>query len=270
MRNLLGDFIDNRLLYGYAADMKPDTILYAGDTSLTTAACYLAGILTHYGEKFDYIPSDKPIASALDNADKYDLFIISDYPAENFTQQDFQRICDAVRAGAGLLMIGGWESFHGLLGEYNDTPLAEILPVMIQSSDDRVQSHKPWAMIPVKNHPIFDELDFANPPIVGGFNRISPKPDATELMQLQQLNVEVTPAGATAAPGETASLLTVGEFGSGKVAALATDVAPHWVGTFVDWGTPRVSAHAPGAEAVEIGSLYAKFFHNLISWARSK
>ena len=45
----------------------------------------------------------------------------------------------------------------------------------------------------------------------------------------------------------------VGEFGRGRTAALATDVAPHWVGPLVDWGVPRVAAQAPQANAVEVG-----------------
>ena len=41
-------------------------------------------------------------------------------------------LVDCVRGGSGLLMIGGWESFHGRLGEYQGSPLAEVLPVVIE------------------------------------------------------------------------------------------------------------------------------------------
>ena len=247
--------------------MKTEKILYAGDTNLTTAACYLAGILTHFGHEYDYLASDEPIAPALDSND-YSLFIISDYPAENFTPNDFDKLTAAVKAGAGLIMLGGWESFHGLIGEYNQTPIADILPVILQSSDDRVQSHKPWAIIPTKKHEICSNLEFFNPPIVGGFNKISPKPDANEIMQLKQIDISAENGTISTTTGDTQSLLTVGNFGLGKTAALATDVAPHWVGTFVDWGTPRISAQAKNADPVEIGCHYATFFNNLVNWAK--
>jgi uncharacterized membrane protein len=66
----------------------------------------------------------------------------------------------------------------------------------------------------------------------------------------------------------THPLLVVRDSGSGRVAALATDVAPHWVGGLVDWGEGRVTAQASGAEAIEVGDLYAKFFQQLISWTK--
>jgi hypothetical protein len=64
-------------------------------------------------------------------------------------------------------------------------------------------------------------------------------------------------------------LLVVGRWGRGRVAALATDVAPHWVGGLVDWGAGRVAAQAPGAEAVEVGDLYARFVCQLMAWTAS-
>ena len=56
------------------------------------------------------------------------------------------------------------------------------------------------------------------------------------------------------------------EAASGRVAALATDVAPHWVGGLIDWGTGRVAAQAPAADTIEVGDLYAKFFRQLMAW----
>ena len=66
--------------------------------------------------------------------------------------------------------------------------------------------------------------------------------------------------------GESAPLLVVGEYGAGSVAAFASDVAPHWVGGFVDWGEQRISAQAEGSDEVEVGSDYARFFSRLVEW----
>ena len=67
----------------------------------------------------------------------------------------------------------------------------------------------------------------------------------------------------------------VGSYGEGNTAALATDLAPHWVGPLVDWGTEnhpvpsgdgRVATQAKGAEGVEVGCLYAQLVYQLLAW----
>jgi len=241
-------------------------ILYAGDTTLTTAAAYLAGVMTHGGLAFDYAASDQPIASHLE-AKAHGLYILSDYPVNNLTDDDFAALIAAVEAGAGLLMIGGWESFHGLAGEYNDTPLADVLPVALCDSDDRVNSATPCVIEPVRAHPIIDGLPWGRPPTIGGYNRIKPKPDAEVVLQARHLDVIRSADGAYAfQTADGAALLVLGGYGDGRTAALATDVAPHWVGGFVDWGEPRVAAQAPGAGDVEVGRHYADFFARLVRW----
>jgi hypothetical protein len=148
-------------------------ILYGGDTSLSTAASYLAGVLTHRGLDFDYLSSDQPIRPALSGS-KYGLYIISDYPVNNWRGEDFALVIDSVKAGAGLLMIGGWESFHGLSGEYHASPLADVLPVEMLGEDDRVNSSQPWIIERRADHFIVDGLPFErSPSYVGGFNRIN-------------------------------------------------------------------------------------------------
>ena len=53
----------------------------------------------------------------------------------------------------------------------------------------------------------------------------------------------------------------------GRTAALATDLAPHWVGGLVDWGDgERVVAQAPGSWPIEVGNFYAQFIANLLTW----
>lgn len=242
-------------------------ILYAGDTSLNSAAAYLAGILTHYQLGFDYLASDQPIASAGSLGD-YNLYIISDYPVNNWRKEDFAAVVKSIENGAGLLMLGGWESYHGLEGEYHDSPFCNVLPVTMQLTDDRVQSATPYVIQPVGKHPITDGLPFGHPPIVGGFNRIAPKPDAATVMQMFPVDIFAKADGKLSfSTGKSVPLLVTGKFWHGKTAALATDVAPHWVGTFVDWGLPRITTRADGASEVEIGSHYAEFFARLVKWS---
>ena len=65
------------------------------------------------------------------------LYVVSDYPAARFGEAAMAHVAGRVEQGAGLVMIGGWESFHGRLGEYHQSPLAAVLPVVMQSCDDR-------------------------------------------------------------------------------------------------------------------------------------
>ena len=51
-----------------------------------------------------------------------------------------------------------------------------------------------------------------------------------------------------------------------KILEVRRDVAPHWVGGFVDWGLPRVTAEAKGGNAIEVGHDYAKFWKQLLQW----
>ena len=61
-------------------------------------------------------------------------------------------------------------------------------------------------------------------------------------------------------------VLVVGSAGQGRTAAFASDVAPHWVGGFVDWGETRVAAQAPGGPAIEVGVAYSQFWKQLLAW----
>ncbi|WP_405282734.1 glutamine amidotransferase [Gaopeijia maritima] len=243
-----------------------DRILYAGDSHLGGAAAYLAGVLSHGGIPFDHVPSDAPLGPTLGLTEPR-LYVISDYPVKNLTDADMQRISGDVAAGAGLLMIGGWESFHGAAGEYHTSPLAEILPVRMQNSDDRVNAARPCLVEKGASHPILEGLPLERPPGIGGYNRVEPREGAEVLLFARHCPVEVDPRGQyTVTPGARAPLLVVGHHGRGRTAAFASDVAPHWVGGLVDWGEGRVKACAPGGVEIEVGSLYAEFFTRLVRW----
>jgi hypothetical protein len=262
-------------------------ILYAGDSSLSGAASYLAGVLTHYGLPFDYVPSGKALSSRLARG-RYGLFILSDYPASRLRPADCRTILDSVRAGAGLLMIGGWESYHGLGGDWDRSPLAEALPVRISAGDDRVNSSQPVVVQKVLDHPIVAGLPFGSPPHVGGYNRVRAKPGGRTILMGRHMVVRAGrggggasrvggrprgagpgPSGAgvlRASPGRSSPMLVVGAYGLGRSAAFASDAAPHWVGGLVDWGAARVAARAHGGEGVEVGAYYAQFLAQLVRW----
>lgn len=250
----------------------PGRALYLGDDDLGMAASYLAGLLHREGFAVEHVTSRTPVAREAFEA-PLDLVVVSDYPGRLLSEEAQQALAAAVRRGAGLLTIGGWESYSGVGGDWDKTLLADLLPVGMLGSDDRVHVDGPCFAEPALSHPIIDGLPwFARPPLVGGYNRLEPKPDAKVVLNATLYDVVIGAYGDRALRRRTSEpLLILRDAGvsGGRVACLATDVAPHWIGPWVDWGDDRVAAQAPGAAAVEVGSLYAEFFARLCRWTAS-
>lgn len=256
-------------------------VCYLGDGDATRAAAYLCAILTNKNVPFDRVDSAKSPANDFQER-QYALYVVSDYPASRFRPGDMEHIVDSLRKGSGLLMLGGWESYYGRLGEYHRSPLKEILPVVMADRDDRRNDSSPVLLRPaVERHPILDDLPWHEAPGVGGFNRFEARPGAQVL--LQGVRTKTTWRQPVADVGskldssdvaiellEAVPFLVVDDVDAGRVAAFASDVAPHWIGGMVDWGTPRILQTLPSSLGdglfVEIGSFYARFFENLVRW----
>ncbi len=246
---------------------KGKMILYCGDTALREAGSYLAGVMAHGSIPFDYLASNQEFTDEfLFRA--YRGIVLSDYPAINFAPSQLAKLAEKVHQGMGLLMIGGWASFTGANREYTETVLRELLPVIMQEQDDRVNSWQPCLIEKKKDHAIVDALPFDRfPPSVGGFNRFQAKPGAETILTVRQIGVSRKEGQLVFSPSfDIDPLLVVGSFGSGRVCAFASDVAPHWVGGLVDWGDSRLPVRAEGANQREVGNWYAAFFECLIRW----
>jgi uncharacterized membrane protein len=239
-------------------------ICYLGDDYLHGAAAYLAGIMLHYGLPFYYVRSGDPPPTTLAKK-PYALYVVSDYPAATFGRAAMRHVAEQVEQGSGLVMLGGWESYFGRLGEYHNSPLAEVLPVVMQPCDDRRNYAQPCLVNKVADHPILAGLPWDEPPGIGGFNAITPKPDTQTLLSCVPFSVCRANGDFQFMRGDEAPLLVVGRHGRGRTAALATDVAPHWVGGMGDWGDQRLVQNV-GEGFVEIGNWYARFFRNLLVW----
>lgn len=250
----------------YAARPMAKKALYLGDTSLQTAAAYLAAVMKFHEIAFDYVDSDTAFDDALLERD-YSVVIISDYAASQFTQSQQQALMDRVRTkGLGLLMIGGWETHVGLGGDYHQSLLAEILPIQMQDADDRVNSYAPCMVRLEAEHVIVNGLPFqSHAPAINGYNKFIAKDHATTLLSVKRYATAFNDDFVFNEVG-TDPLLVVAEVGAGRVANYAGDVAPHWAGGFVDWGDQRHALQAEGAGDVEIGNWYIQFFGNIITW----
>jgi len=120
-----------------------------------------------------------------------------------------------------MLMIGGYMSFSGIDGKarYGVSPLADVLPVKMLASDDRVEIPEGFlAEVTEKDHPALAGVPTGWPPLLG-YNRVRTKPDATVLV----------------VRGED-PILVVGSVGRGRAAAFMSDLAPHWAPPeFIGW-----------------------------------
>jgi len=241
--------------YMKQAEGKRIRVLYAGDGefvvrtvakglgyyitgSFVEESLYLRRALeSDPGIKVDHLHTHLAIAdfprTARELVDSYEVVILSDIPSDSLIfypdmlqvpmgPNRLKSIQDFVAEGGGFLMCGGWSSFGGHQGgaRYHNTPVEEILPVVIHEGDDRVEvpegfrfnventSHAIMAGIPWKT------ADF----ILMGYNKVTPKPQATVLASFQ---------------GDP--MICVGEYHSGRAMAFAPDCAPHWAGTFINW-----------------------------------
>ena len=246
----------------------PAPILYCGDTNLEGAASYLAGLMTHFGWAFDHVPSHVPMTREIIER-PHSLLILSDYPASQFDEELQEVALTQIERGMGLLMIGGWESFHGHGGNWDGTPFGNALPVEIGNRDDRVNFSQPTLLVREgdEGHPTTDRLPWeSQPPTLGGLNRVRPKAGSETVLVAIPHKVYEFDGQFVFQAKKPYPALVLGDESHGRTAAFLSDVAPHWVGGFVDWGPERVTAQAAGASAIEVGSYYAQFWKQLLSW----
>ena len=230
------------------------------------AASYLPGILDHEQVVFDYVPSDRKFPDAL-LAPEVSAVVISDYPSHNLTKLQGANIAKRVNGGMGLIMIGGWESFTGCAGGYNETVLADVLPVKMSERDDRVNYYAPCVIRQNASHPIVDSVPFKqHPACIAGYNRLEAKTNVQIILSVQKYRITEAGAEFVFEREQVDPLLIASEHGKGRVLAYASDVAPHWAGGFVDWGDKRITLKASGADEVEVSNWYIRFFRNLVHW----
>jgi len=152
------------------------------------------------------------------------FFDRSKFGAKPLTFPDRLRLTlDAVRAGKGLMLLGGWYSFTGEMGKggWGRTPLAEALPVRCLEVEDLVESTEGFSPVATRaGRAFFGGLDVRTMPPLLGYNKTRRRRDGTVLLEVVE----------TGDP-----LLAVRAFGKGRVLAYTSDPAPHWGLNFVYW-----------------------------------
>jgi uncharacterized membrane protein len=193
---------------------------------------------------------------------RYDVMILSDAPSDSLGKKRLDIIKECVKEGMGLGMIGGWESFTGLIGNYKNTSIEDVLPVECLLKDDRRNIFGGLKIIKNQDHTILEGLPWPDTPTICGYNLVTPKNGSMILLTLKEImsygkeRVEKIELSDHEDP-----LLVIGEYKNGNVLALTTDIAPHWVGGLVDWGDSRIRYLD-----AEIGNYYVKFLSQMLHW----
>lgn len=183
-----------------------------------------------------YIPNHRAIQDFPDTAEQlaaFDAVLFSDIAADTLLLHPdtlvraiirpnrLRAIQEYVAQGGGFGMIGGYMSFAGYEGKanYRNTPIAQILPVVIDSADDRVEVPEGFSpTILDTSHPILHNISEDWPALLG-YNRFVAKPHGRTLMR----------------HGDD-PFLVVGCYEQGRTLAYASDCSPHWGSPqFVEW-----------------------------------
>jgi uncharacterized membrane protein len=208
----------------------------------------LISALENDGHKVTYIRNHEvnakfPLSS--EDLAPYGAVVLSDVPADTFLlhpdtlskskvrPNSLREIADYVERGGGLLMVGGYMSFSGFEGKarYQNTVLADVLPVNMLGTDDRIEMPEGAAPEVVMSHAVLEDVE-PKWPIFLGYQRLVAKSDSQTLMTIGN-----------------DPFLVLGQYGKGRVAAFASDCSPHWgPPEFLNWPS------------------YSTFWSRLIEW----
>lgn len=83
------------------------------------------------------VRGDKGELDDADLAGKYDAYILGDLPADRLTRAQHDMLKQAVEKGAGLIALGGRDSFGA--GGWAASPIADLLPVTIHPGDGQIE-----------------------------------------------------------------------------------------------------------------------------------
>jgi uncharacterized membrane protein len=209
----------------------------------------LRAALAAGGFAVDFLPNHlapRAFPSTAEALDGYGCVILSDIGTNTLllppatwergeqTANRLELLREYVRRGGGLVMVGGYLTFQGIEGKgrWAGSPVEEVLPVTLQTGDDRVERPEGIGPRIVAEHPIVAGLE-ADWPNVLGYNRVTARPDATVIVRV----------------GEDV-LLACREVDSGRTIAYTTDCGPHWCPPpFLEW---------PG---------YQRIWQRMVGWA---
>ncbi|MFZ5801831.1 MAG: glutamine amidotransferase [Candidatus Omnitrophota bacterium] len=252
----------------HAAVASLKKIFYAGDSGPSGAASYLLAVLVKLGITTTHVPPFEKIDPALFR-EKYDAFVLSDFPYANMDLAAERLIMQQVRDGSGLLMIGGWASFTGASGGWKGSAVEAALPVECLETDDRRNVAQGLLISARDTHAMFEGFSFVRSPVLCGINEVRLRRNGKTLLAAKPILQEEDADRKNlrlSLHSQEYPLLVIDPAGDRRIGAFMTDIAPHWCGGLVDWGPEREMLHVAPGIRVEVGSTYVEFLSRLIGW----
>ncbi|MGV8913578.1 MAG: glutamine amidotransferase [Rhodoglobus sp.] len=198
------------------------------------AGDFIAAVETG-GHSVDFQPNHvaaERFPTTVEELNQYDVVVLSDIGANTLLLPNgvfakgeriphrLEVLAQWVRDGGSLLMVGGYLSFQGIEAKanYRNTVLARVLPVDMESGDDREETPQGVAAISRDNHQVTENMPIEWPAVLGHHRLVA--------RQGSQILATV---------GDY-PLLVVDNEGDGRVAAFASDMGPHWLpAEFLEW-----------------------------------
>ena len=106
---------------------------FLGRAIMQSPAIQMDGIFIRPPEAGDKSPVDDDVFAQ----GKYNAYIFCNLPADYLTPKQHALLVEAVKKGAGFIMLGGHSSFGP--GGWADTPVADILPCAIHPGDGELE-----------------------------------------------------------------------------------------------------------------------------------
>ena len=162
---------------------------------------------------------------------KYDVYLLGDIDSTAFQGDELANLAKCVGRGAGLMMLGGFQSFGP--GGYGQTPLANVLPVGMdrlerQQPDEPLRTDLHWPG-PLRMQPT--ALGLMHFALMLAGNRQENAALWAKLPPLEGANKfhDLAPGAVVLADaGSDKPLLVTHNFGDGRVLAFAGDSTWHW------------------------------------------
>ena len=160
---------------------------------------------------------------------KYDAFIIGDLDSEALQDANLKPLAEAVERGRGLALLGGTHSFGA--GGYLGTPLADVMPIEMdrferQDFDAPIREDLhlkgPLRMLPVRSHPVTTLASGAENDSM--WRRLPPLKGANKFVGIK----DAAGVNVLCETEDGQPLLVVGEYGGGRVLAMAADSTWRW------------------------------------------
>lgn len=159
----------------------------------------------------------------------YDVVILGDLDSTALGDASLQALASAIDRGTGLAMLGGYHSFGP--GGYRETPLGDVLPIEIdrferQDFDAAIRGDLhldgPIKVQPVRPHPVVqlaggnaNQTAWERLPELGGANKFAGVKDG--------VGVRIVAESSRGEP-----LVVTGQYGNGRVLAVAVDSTWQW------------------------------------------